>query len=134
MSNWFGLSDRHRITTRSLLATDTSAPATAPSPDDIELSDEWRGALDDAVTDAEKTLVLALASTEVPALTLGFETDDGDVLDFAWIEAQVCVVAEEMSELAHTMTEAGWTICPPNVERIVEALTKNGCCKWPIWS
>lgn len=126
LSNWLGFSDRHRITTRSLLTADTSVPTAGPSATDANLSDEWRGVLADTVTDAEKMLVLALAAAEVPTPTIGYETDDGDVIDFAWTDARVCVVEDTMSELAHTMTTAGWTICTPSVESIVDALTKNG--------
>lgn len=128
LSNWLGLSDRHRVTTLSLLDADASAPVAEPISESVELSTEWQDVFDSAVSDAEKALVLALAESgvELPAPALGYETDDGDVIDLAWADIRVGVVAEDQSELTNTMTELGWTMCPPDAGQIVEALKKNG--------
>ncbi|NKT91524.1 gas vesicle protein GvpFL [Rhodococcus hoagii] len=39
---------------------------------------------------------------------------------------RVGVVIEDQPELTHTMSGLGWTMCPPDAGRIVEALKKNG--------
>ncbi|WP_137726483.1 DEAD/DEAH box helicase [Prescottella subtropica] len=128
LSNWLGLSDRHRVTTMSLLDADARVPAAAPIPNPVELSAAWQDVYDSAVSDAEKALVLALADAgiDLPTPTLGYETDDGDVLDLAWADLRVGVVTEDESELTNTMSELGWTMCPPDAGQIVEALKKNG--------
>ncbi|WP_062393382.1 DEAD/DEAH box helicase [Gordonia phthalatica] len=125
LSNWFGLSDDSRITTRSLLTADGSGPAAKPKAD---LSSEWQAVYDSTVSDEEKQLVIALAAAELPVPTLGYETDDGDVLDFAWSDHRLGVVLDPDDSITHTMSEAGWTLCPPSIDQIATAL-KNGATR-----
>jgi ATP-dependent helicase YprA (DUF1998 family) len=128
LSNWLGLSDHHRITTRTLLSDAALLPPVAPKPARRELSAEWQAVLAETVSSAEQALVVALATAdpEMPTPTVGYETDDGDVIDFVWSEARVAVVVDEMSQTAHTMAADGWTFCPPDPAAILEALIKNG--------
>ncbi len=128
LSNWLGLAGRHQITTRTLLdATPIAAPITsAPEPE--QLSPIWQKALHNAVSEAERTLVHALG-TAAPTLTppeLGYETDEGEVLDLAWHSSRVGVVFEHDEDLANTIAEAGWTLCSPEVASILEALKTSG--------
>ena len=120
LSNWFGLGGNHRITTRTLLELDTSAPVEAPT--SATLSPEWQDLFDSTVSDAEKELVVALAETGVPVPELSYETDDGDVVDFAWGERRIGVLLEPNDEVTRTMSESGWTLCPPDAEQIAAAL------------
>ncbi|KUI09912.1 DEAD/DEAH box helicase [Mycolicibacterium acapulense] len=118
LSNWLGISDRHRVTTRTLLA---AAPETiAVGTDQAALSAEWQTLLDDAVSDAERDLIRALAAAGTAAPVLGYETADGEVLDLAWRDARVAVKLDEDAKAD------GWTICPPDATQIVEALKLNG--------
>ncbi|MGH3893773.1 MAG: DEAD/DEAH box helicase [Rhodococcus qingshengii] len=128
LSNWLGISSNHRVTTHSLLTADTSAPTAAPSTNSAQLTPQWQSLFDETISDAEKTLVLALAASgiELPVPVLGFETDDGEVLDLAWSDARVGVVLHADSEAANTMTQQGWTMCPPDAAQIVNALKTNG--------
>ena len=118
LSNWLGLSDRHRVTTHSLLiaspedAVDTSDAAGLPP--------EWQAVYDEAVSDTERDLIRALAEAGVTVPQLGYETDEGDVIDMAWIDARIGV-AFEAGESPH-----GWTLCPANVEQVVAILKSNG--------
>ncbi|MGC4960933.1 DEAD/DEAH box helicase [Gordonia sp. DT101] len=123
LSNWLGLSSNHRITTRSLLEANATAPAATPTSADLPLA--WREVFDATVSDAEKELVIALAAAEVPVPTVGFETDDGEVVDFAWGDVRIGVLLDRDVAKANTMSEAGWTLCPPDAERIAAAL-QNG--------
>ncbi|MBR7193518.1 DEAD/DEAH box helicase [Gordonia sp. SCSIO 19800] len=123
LSNWLGLSRNHRITTRSLLDQNDAAPASAPT--SADLSHHWRVAFDATVSDAEKQLVLALAAANVPVPELGYETDDGNVVDFVWVDHGIGVLLDPDETTAHTMSDAGWTMCPPDAEAIATAI-RNG--------
>ncbi len=128
LSNWLGIAGRHRITTRTLLAESATAPAGPATPTGGQpLAPQWQALLDDTVSEAERTLVQALAAEpNLPVPRLGYETDDGDVLDFAWESARVGVVLDVTETETHTMADTGWTLCPPDVTEIVAALRKNG--------
>lgn len=123
LSNWLGLSRHHRITTRSLLELDSTSPALRPASED--LAPAWQAVYAETVSDTEKQLVLALAAADVPVPELGFETEVGDVVDFAWSDSRIGVLLDEDSDTASTMAESGWTICPPDAEAIAAAI-RNG--------
>ncbi|WP_338836935.1 DEAD/DEAH box helicase [Gordonia polyisoprenivorans] len=123
LSNWLGLSSNHRITTRSLLEGNASAPATTPTSADLPYA--WRVIFDATVSDTEKKLVLALAAEGLPTPELGYETDAGEVVDFAWEAQRIGVLLDSDDDTAHTMSDAGWTMCPPDVEAIAAAI-RNG--------
>ncbi|MBM4597461.1 DUF262 domain-containing protein [Rhodococcus hoagii] len=123
-SNGPGFSDRHHDATVGAPSADT--PAGAPRV--VALTPRWQALVDTTVSDAEKALIVSLAESgvDVPTPALGHETDPGDVLDLAWADIRVGVVIEDQPELTQTMSELGWTICPPDAGQIVEALKKNG--------
>ncbi|TSE01841.1 DEAD/DEAH box helicase [Skermania sp. ID1734] len=123
LSNWFGICGSHMVTTHSLLSDGVFTPEGQPS---VALSPEWQAIFDETVSDGEKALVLALAREGVHVPTLGYETDDGEVIDLAWADSRVGVIVDVESDTARTLTEAGWSLCPPDAEAIVEALKKNG--------
>lgn len=118
LSNWLGLSDRHRVSTYTLLSAGRSSEAEAV--EELALPAEWQAVFNEAVSDAERDLIraLALAGAAVPAL--GYETDDGDVIDLAWADARVGVSFDS----EHTAD--GWTLCPAEVPQILAALKTNG--------
>ena len=118
LSNWLGISDSGRVTTRTLL---TSAPVSGPAEtDETELPAQWQLLFDEAVSDAERDLIRALAAAGAAAPELGYETTDGEVLDMAWAGGRVAVVFDEGEAVD------GWTLCSPDVDEIVEALKLNG--------
>lgn len=123
-SNGPGFSDRHHDATVGAPSADT--PAGAPRV--VALTPRWQALVDTTVSDAEKALIVSLAESgvDVPTPALGHETDPGDVLDLAWADIRVGVVIEDQPELTQTMSELGWTICPPDAGQIVEALKKKG--------
>ncbi|MCW2690932.1 MAG: box helicase, partial [Mycobacterium sp.] len=121
LSNWLGISDPGRVTTRTLLDV---APTVAPDGvQDAALTAEWQLLLDESVSEAERSLIRILAERGTAAPILGFETADGEVLDMAWADARVAVVFDDGGEAG--MLE-GWTVCPPDAARIIAALTSNG--------
>lgn len=69
---------------------------------------------------SERTFTRALAAAGTTTPELGYETADGDVLDMAWAAGQVAVVFDQDEPVN------GWTLCPPDVNKIVEALKTNG--------
>lgn len=118
LSNWLGISNPSRVSTRTLLAV---APAIGPvQVAEPELPADWQLLFDEAVSDAERGLIRALADAGAAAPVLGYETADGDVLDMAWAGARVAVVFDDAAPVD------GWTMCPPDAAQIVEALTMNG--------
>lgn len=119
LSNWLGISDPGRVTTRTQLEV---VPAVAPDGvQDTVLPAEWQTLLGEAVSEAERTLIRLLAERVTAPPVLGFETADGEVIDMAWADARVAVVFDDEEEPL-----TGWTVCPPNAARIIEALTLNG--------
>jgi ATP-dependent helicase YprA (DUF1998 family) len=117
LSNWLGISGRHHVTTRTLLA---AAPVTAGEASEVALPAEWQTVFTEAVSDAERALIRALAEAGAAVPVLGFETDDGDVLDLAWAGARIGVVFDDDAEAD------GWTLYPPDAAQIVAALKSNG--------
>ncbi|MBU8827094.1 DEAD/DEAH box helicase [Mycolicibacterium goodii] len=118
LSNWLGICDPGRVSAHTLLASaKVSAPAESEEP---ELSAEWQQVFDEAVSDAERNLIRALAVTGASAPELGYETIDGEVLDMAWAGGRVAVVFDQDEPVN------GWTLCSPDVDEIVEALKMNG--------
>ncbi len=116
-SNPLEIGDGHRVTTGS--CDDTGAPALIP------LASEWQELFDATVSDDEKELVTALAATGLPIPTVGYEIDGGEVVDFAWDDLQIGVLLDADDNTAHAMSEAGWTLCPPDAAQIA-AVMKNG--------
>jgi hypothetical protein len=121
LSNWLGISDPGRVTTRTLL--DTAPTVATDGVQDAALPAQWQTLLDESVSDAERSLIRALAERGTAAPVLGFETADGDVLDMAWADARIAVVFDDSVEAG--MLE-GWTLCPPDAAKIIEALMSNG--------
>ncbi|SUE13268.1 dead/deah box helicase [Rhodococcus gordoniae] len=101
----------------------TGDPATVQTT--ITLAPQWQELFDATVSDVERQLVLALAAADLPVPTVGYETSEADVLDFAWENNRIGVLLESDDEVTRTMSESGWTMCPPDAERIAAAL-KNG--------
>ncbi|MEV6324928.1 DEAD/DEAH box helicase [Nocardia sp. NPDC051787] len=126
LSNWFGLCDTHLVTTRSLVAGDTTAPEPRTDNTTDDLGPEWETLYDTSISDAERALVLDLAGAGTPLPAQGFETDDGEVVDIAWPGARVGVLFDGGEAATNTLTDQGWTVCPPETARIVAALTANG--------
>ncbi|EKT76864.1 hypothetical protein WSS_A40635 [Rhodococcus opacus M213] len=120
-SNPLGVSDRHRVSTGS--RDDTGTPTAAPAA--VTLAPQWQTLFDATVSNAEKQLVIALAASELPVPTVGYETDDGEIVDFAWGDVRVGVLLDPDDDTANTMSEAGWTLCPPDAAQIAAAM-KNG--------
>jgi hypothetical protein len=118
LSNWLGLSDRHRVTTYSLLSK--IPEASAAGADEVSLPPEWRAIFDEAVSDAERELISALAKAGAAVPAMGFETEDGDVIDMAWAGAKVGVSFDG------GVTADGWTLCPADVTQILAVLKSNG--------
>ncbi|GAA4674545.1 DEAD/DEAH box helicase [Gordonia humi] len=123
LSNWLGLSPNNRVTTMSLLEEDASAPTGATSAP--ALSADWQEVFDSTISEVEKKLVSALAAADLPVPELGYETESGDVVDFAWPDTLVGVVFDLDDATAHMMSESGWTLCPPDAEAVAAAI-KNG--------
>lgn len=118
LSNWLGISYRHGVTTHSLLS---AAPLAAPEvTDTFALTPEWQTVLDEAVSDTERGLLRALADAGAAIPELGYETESGDVIDMAWVDARIGVSFEP------TENPRGWTLCPADVEQVVAVLKSNG--------
>ncbi|SMG55763.1 Distinct helicase family with a unique C-terminal domain including a metal-binding cysteine cluster [Rhodococcus rhodochrous J3] len=127
LSNWLGIADRHRITTRSLLES-SPTPVSTGVPQEQPLPYEWQSLLDETVSEAERILIRALVSADprVPVPLLGYETDEGEVLDLAWEGHRIGVLLDESVTEATTMADTGWTLCPPEAAQIVAVLKTNG--------
>lgn len=118
LSNWLGFSSRHRVSSYSKLSSAPTEDAVAS--DDVALPAEWELVLNEAVSDAERDLIRALAEAGAAVPALGYETDDGEVIDFAWAEVHVGVKFDS------TDGADGWTLCPADVPQILAALRSNG--------
>ncbi|WP_424185358.1 hypothetical protein ACOBQX_26150 [Actinokineospora sp. G85] len=57
----------------------------------------------------------------------GFEVRDGEfVVDLAWPDVKVAVIATAHPEAEAALWEDGWTVLPPDLDRIVAALGGTG--------
>jgi hypothetical protein len=118
LSNWLGLSDRHQVSTYSMLS---QAPVLGASiSEDAALPLAWEAVFKEAVSDAERELIRALAQAGAAVPALGYETDDGEVIDLAWADAKVGVTFDSAA------TADGWTLCAADVPQIMAALKSNG--------
>ena len=127
LSNWLGITDRHRISTRTLLQDTPIDQGPAASDDQAPLSPEWQQLIDEAVSDAERLLIRSLAAIPgIPVPELGVETDDGTVLDFAWAAQHIGVVFEPENPENENLSDQGWTMCPADADRIAQTLNANG--------
>ncbi|SLI20767.1 helicase [Mycobacteroides abscessus subsp. abscessus] len=126
LSNWFGLRDNHVVTARSLLAHDPTAPDLRSDTVADDLPPEWQRLVDESISDAERALIRDLSGAGVPLPAQGFETDDGEVVDLAWPGARVGVLFDRGAIATNTLTDQGWTVCPPEMTPIIAALTANG--------
>ena len=98
-----------------------SAPAIVPEGEGgAGLSAQWQLLIDEAVSDVERSLIRALAESGAAVPVLGYETESGDVIDFAWTDARIGVVLDGGADAD------GWTLCPPDATQILEALKLNG--------
>lgn len=88
---------------------------------EISLPAEWKAIFDEAVSDAERELIRALAEAGAAVPALGYETDDGEVIDMAWAGGKVGVSFD--GEVA---AADGWTFCAADVPQILAALKSNG--------
>jgi hypothetical protein len=52
---------------------------------------------------------------------MGYETEDGEVIDLAWVDARVGVTFD-----GEAIADDGWTFCPADVAQIVAALETTG--------
>lgn len=118
LSNWLGLSRRHRVSSYSVLSSSPTEGAVAS--DEVALPAEWELVLNEAISEAERDLIRALADAGVAVPALGYETDDGEVIDLAWAEVRVGVKFDT------TIGADGWTLCPADVPQILAALKSNG--------
>lgn len=110
---------------RHSVATDSPSHSGPDHPATVALSPQWQALFDATVSDAEKQLVAALAAAELPVPTVGYETDEGYVMDFAWPENYVGVLLDPDDDTANTLTLAGWTLYPSDAAQIAAAL-QNG--------
>ena len=118
LSNWLGISEHHRVGTHSTLS---AAPVLAAEfVREDSLPGEWQKVYDEAVTDGERELIRALADVGAAVPELGYETDNGGVLDMAWAGARVGVIFGGEADAV------GWTLCAPDAGEILAALKANG--------
>lgn len=90
------------------------------NPDESALPPEWQAVYNEAVSDSERKLIRALAEAGAAVPALGYETEDGEVIDLAWADARVGVTFDGEP------TAEGWILCPAGVLEILHALRRNG--------
>ncbi len=90
------------------------------TPDEPSLPPDWQAVYNEAVSDAERNLIRALAGAGTAVPALGYETEDGEVIDLAWADARVGVTFDGAP------TAEGWILCPADVPQILAALRTNG--------
>ena len=125
MSNWFGISGNHRITTRTQLEHNASAAPAVPA--EPSLDPLWQALLEQTVSDAERELVKLLAAhSGLPVPELGHEAEDGSVLDLAWPDQRIAVVLDPESMDTESLIADGWQLCGADVPNVVERLPAAG--------
>jgi len=94
----------------------------APIVSVLELADaDWQSALDRAL-DAERDVLVTLATSGIPIPILGMEIGDGIPVSLAWpdhkVTASIGLTADDIQEL-HA---AGWTVAELSAQSIIAAL------------
>lgn len=94
--------------------------AVVTNPGEVALPAQWQAVLNEAVSDAERDLICGLAAAGTAVPVMGYETEDGEVIDLAWADSRVGVTFDGEA------VADGWTFCPADVAQIVAALKANG--------
>ena len=81
---------------------------------------QWQAVLNEAVSEAERDLIRGLAAAGTAVPVMGFETEDGQVIDLAWVDARVGVTFDGEAHADE------WTFCPADIAQIEAALKRNG--------
>ncbi|MBX6388906.1 MAG: DEAD/DEAH box helicase [Frankia sp.] len=90
----------------------------------------WQALVDGAVDDTERALLAGLAAAGVPLPEHGYETADGYPLDLAWESVQVAVLVNPDDEVTARLTDDGWQVVGPDLDKLVELLTAAGDEGW----
>jgi hypothetical protein len=118
LSNWLGINDSSRVTTRTLL--EAGGPVESDTGQETVLPGAWQALLAEAVSDTERELIRVLADAGVAVPQLGYETDSGDVVDMAWVGAKIGVTFDGGE------SPSGWMLYPADLEQLVSVLKSNG--------
>ena len=104
------------------LAQAALSPAAKPADDRTAgLPPEWETIREFALDGAERSFVEALGRLgSVPVPVLGYETDAGIPIDFAWPDAHIAVRLDE--DGGHELQPEGWRWLPPDPTAVAAAL------------
>jgi hypothetical protein len=105
-------------------------PDSAGGSGDVPLPPQWTSCIADAASAVEETFLRALArQARVPVPRVGFESDEGIVIDAAWpdhkIAAYVAVEPADRDDLA----SAGWKVVEATVDAVTAALAAAGAMR-----
>ena len=120
----------------ALSGAGTSAGATGETPTsiphirfDLVLDPEWQAALALTATVAERTFLEELARLAVPpegpplpAPSVGYETDDGLPVDFAWTDAKIAVFLDLEDDDPRVVEMSGWRVFGDDRDAVAAAL------------
>lgn len=86
----------------------------------VTLPAQWQAVVKEVVSDSERDLIRGLAAAGTAVPVMGYETEGGDVIDLAWVDARVGVTFDGEA------VADGWTFCPADIAQILAALKSNG--------
>jgi hypothetical protein len=85
---------------------------------------EWQAIRELALEGAERSFVEGLARLgSVPVPVVGYETDGGIPIDFAWPDAHLAVRLEPDENDQHELESAGWQWVPADPAAVAAALS-----------
>lgn len=133
--DWLAIANALQLSQAPTVISTLSAAATAPivsvgavpTPvqEEPELSEEWAAAYGDCITEDERRLVVDLAQSGVPLVTVGQEVGPENVpVELAWPDLKIAVLVGDTSgsNRAETLVAEGWSVVPATVEAIKSAM------------
>ena len=117
-----------KVTARSLAGLAEETPVEVSVADGAPadgLAGAWAALAEEALLDAERELVSALAQRQVPVGEIGWEVD-GIPIDVSWPQEKIAVFIEPDQELVDELQGQGWRVLGPDPAEIAETLSASG--------
>ena len=129
LSNAVNLRDRTTVVTvASEILGGAPTPAVVAEPTVVApvLSAAWQKVIDELTSTQELTFARALAALGAPPPALGWESDDGIPIAFAWAQSHVAVDFDWDDRDRLDLEAEGWTVVPADADAVAAVLIGQG--------
>ena len=124
ISNALNLREQPTVITAVSDVSVEAVPHPATIPGSAVLPPKWQELVKLAIEGAERSFLQELARFgSIPLPVLGYETDDGIPIDFAWPDKHVAVCLKIDDDDRQALESAGWTLLPGDGSTVAAALS-----------